>query len=146
MGSIRANQVESAPHPAKHGIVLYAEFRFLSAVCCLSGSRKSWRTPSFREFRFVRAEHQASVGKRFGTCFLCTLMILIPPTSAHRLHAAASAATAADAAGLYPTDGLEAAKCDAIMDSAVDFRAVIRPSYLEQDQAKKVSSWERQHR
>jgi len=52
-------------------------------------------------------------------------------------HVGASTFTAA--AGLYPTEDLEAAKCDAIMDSAVDYRTVLLPSYMEQDEVKKVS-------
>ncbi len=55
----------------------------------------------------------------------------------HRLPAATAAVAAT--AGLYPTDDLEAAKCDAIMDSSVDFNMAIRPSFKEQDEAKKVS-------
>nr|WEU39139.1 glutathione S-transferase [Saccharina japonica] len=40
--------------------------------------------------------------------------------------------------GLYPSDNLEAAKCDAILDSATDFYINIRPAYIEKDQAKKL--------
>ena len=46
----------------------------------------------------------------------------------------------ASTAGLYPTDDLEAAKCDAIMDCTVDIRTAVIPSIREQDQAKKVSN------
>jgi len=41
-------------------------------------------------------------------------------------------------AGLYPTDDLEAAKCDAIIDSSVDFGINVLPSMYENDEAKKV--------
>ncbi len=54
--------------------------------------------------------------------------------------AAAAAAAAAAGAGLYPTDDLEAAKCDAIIDSAVDFGINVLPSMRESDEAKKVAN------
>lgn len=41
-------------------------------------------------------------------------------------------------AGLYPSDDLAAAKCDAIMDCATDYYINIRPSFMEKDEAKKV--------
>ena len=41
--------------------------------------------------------------------------------------------------GLYPTDDLEAAKCDAVIDSIVDFGMRMRPTFMEKDEAKKVS-------
>ena len=41
-------------------------------------------------------------------------------------------------AGLYPSDDLEAAKCDSVLDCATDFGVNIRPSFIEKDQAKKV--------
>ncbi|CAN0518827.1 unnamed protein product, partial [Scytosiphon promiscuus] len=41
-------------------------------------------------------------------------------------------------AGLYPSDDLEAAKCDSVLDCATDFGINIRPSFMEKDQAKKV--------
>ncbi|WP_411024211.1 hypothetical protein, partial [Salmonella sp. s58408] len=40
--------------------------------------------------------------------------------------------------GLYPSDDLEAAKCDAVLDSATDFFINLRPAYIENDQAKKL--------
>lgn len=45
---------------------------------------------------------------------------------------------AAAAAGLYPSDALDAAKCDAIMDCAGDFYVNARPSFMEKDETKKV--------
>lgn len=42
-------------------------------------------------------------------------------------------------AGLYPTDDLEAARCDAIMDCTTDFYVNLAPSLREEDNAKKVS-------
>ena len=41
-------------------------------------------------------------------------------------------------AGLYPSDDLEAAKCDASMGCVADFYANVKPSITEEDQAKKV--------
>lgn len=40
--------------------------------------------------------------------------------------------------GLYPTDDLEAAKCDAVMACTVDLSMNMRPSFREQDEAKKL--------
>ena len=40
--------------------------------------------------------------------------------------------------GLYPSDDLEAGKCDAVLESAVDVYINMRPAYQEKDQAKKV--------
>ncbi|CAM9287721.1 unnamed protein product [Ascophyllum nodosum] len=40
--------------------------------------------------------------------------------------------------GLYPTDDLEAAKCDAFLDSAVDFKANYYPAHIEKDEAKRA--------
>ena len=44
------------------------------------------------------------------------------------------------ASGLYPTDDLAAAKIDAIMDCSADLSLNIRPSFMEQDTAKKVNA------
>lgn len=41
-------------------------------------------------------------------------------------------------AGLYPSDNLEAAKCDATIYSVTDFYVNARPCIMEKDQAKKV--------
>lgn len=59
-----------------------------------------------------------------------------PPAGA----AGGGAAVVGAASGLYPTDDVAAAKCDAIMDSSTDFSTNMRPSFLEQDAAKKVSA------
>ncbi|CAM9452571.1 unnamed protein product [Ectocarpus sp. 6 AP-2014] len=40
--------------------------------------------------------------------------------------------------GLYPSDDLAAAKCDATMDCATDYYINIRPSFMEKDEAKKM--------
>lgn len=40
--------------------------------------------------------------------------------------------------GLYPTDDLEAAKCDAIMDCTVDLVYKVIPILSGKDEAKKV--------
>lgn len=40
------------------------------------------------------------------------------------------------ATGLYPTDDLEAAKCDAVMDCSPDFMGKVRPSYYEKGEKK----------
>nr|ABR09273.1 glutathione S-transferase 3 [Laminaria digitata] len=40
--------------------------------------------------------------------------------------------------GLHPSDDLEAAKCDAVLDAAVDFYINVRPAYTEKDQAKQL--------
>ncbi|CAM9664742.1 unnamed protein product [Hapterophycus canaliculatus] len=40
--------------------------------------------------------------------------------------------------GLYPSDPLDAAKCDAILDCATDFGTAARPSFIEKDEAKKL--------
>lgn len=39
---------------------------------------------------------------------------------------------------LYPTDGLEAAKCDAVMDCCTDLVDKLRPSLFEKDEERKV--------
>ena len=44
-----------------------------------------------------------------------------------------------DNPGLYPSDDFEAAKCDALMDSATDFVAIVRPYLQEKGEARKVS-------
>ena len=41
-------------------------------------------------------------------------------------------------AGLYPTGELEAAKCDAVLDSVIDIKMNARPVFIEKDEAKKV--------
>ena len=40
--------------------------------------------------------------------------------------------------GLYPTDYLEAAKCDAILGSTGDMYMRFSPMYVEKDEARKV--------
>ncbi|CAN0112663.1 unnamed protein product [Scytosiphon promiscuus] len=40
--------------------------------------------------------------------------------------------------GLYPSDSLDAAKCDAVMDCATDFWQHAVPVYMEKNEAKKT--------
>ena len=73
----------------------------------------------------VRATEIALSGRLFVLC-----ASLYRPAGAPVVSAAAL--------GLYPTDDLAAAKCDAIMDSSTDFSTSLRPSFMEKDEAKKV--------
>lgn len=47
-------------------------------------------------------------------------------------------------AGLYPSDELEVAKVDSLIDFAAEYLLAIQPAYFEKDPAKKV--WKEVHR
>jgi hypothetical protein len=68
---------------------------------------------------------------------LCTLQTQVPLLTVNGETVAQSAAIlryAGKLSGLYPLNYIEAAKCDAVLDSIADMNTKLRPSMLEKDE------------